>query len=40
MFDESKTRPERRWTRVELAGLLAVIWFLAILLFFILTARP
>ena len=36
----NRTRPERRWTPRETAGLIAVIWVLAILLFFILTATP
>ena len=35
--DPHKPLTDRRWTGRELAGLIAVIWLLALLLYFILT---
>lgn len=32
--------PERRWTRRELAGLIAVVWVLAVLAYLALTVTP
>lgn len=40
MSDETKPRTERRWTAWQLVGILAGVWLLAILLFFVLTAQP
>lgn len=40
MFDETKPRTERRWSGAHLAGLIAVVWFLSILLFFVMVAQP
>lgn len=39
MSAEPPTKRPMRWTRVELTGLLIVVWVLALLLFCILTVK-
>ena len=38
--DPNTRGSDRRWTGWELAAILAAVWFLAILLYAILTATP